>query len=212
MPMPPQLARARRPKRYQPRPLVEQLQKINVNHLAHAFPFNWFDWHSRGGDFRWTFIKAIRLCRRQAEFTLYSQRSTVFGIKWIKTGLGKPRPAFICKCKRSVITLYFNHGNLACRRCSNAIYAAQVLDKKARPILQAIRLRRFFNSQANIGTPFPAKRKTTMRYSTYYRLKGRCMALERNAARPRGFRSKRVNEYAMRPQSNYQTRGPANWR
>src|SRR5215831_7682963 len=108
MPMPPQLARAKRPKRSEPRPLVEDLKKINANDLARAFPNNWFDYHSRGGDFQWTFIKGIRLCRRQAEFTLYSQRTLTFPIKWIRT-VGKPRPAFICKCKRPVIRLYYHN-------------------------------------------------------------------------------------------------------
>jgi len=212
MGMPPQLARARRPKRYQPRPLVEQLQKININDLTHAFPSDWFHWHSRVGGFRWTFIKAIRLCRRQAEFTLYSQRTIVFGIKWIKTGIGKPRSAFICKCNRPVITLYFNCGNLACRRCCGAVYASQVCDKRTRPILQAKRIRTFINPLSNIGSPFPGKPKTKMWHKSYRRLRARCLLLESKARRPIGLVSKRLTERTLRPQSNYQLRMTAHWR
>ena len=36
-----------------------------------------------------------------------------------------------CNCGRTVRRLYFRHGNLACRRCTQAIYASQACDKAA---------------------------------------------------------------------------------
>jgi len=212
MAMPWQLARAKRPKRHEPRPVAEQIAKINANDLIPFIPLNWFDYHNREGGFRWTFLRQIRLCRRQAEFTLYSQRTLTFPIKWIRTGLGKPRPAFICKCNRPIISLYYQRGNLACRRCSNAIYASQTLDKRTRPILQAIRLRRFFHSQSDIRRPFPAKPKTKLWNKSYRRLRDRCLSLECKARRPIGLVSKRLTERTLRPQSNYQLRMRAHWR
>ena len=212
MAMPWQLARAKRPKRHEPRPVAEQIAKINANDLIPFIPLNWFDYHNREGGFRWTFLRQIRLCRRQAEFTLYSQRTLTFPIKWIRTGLGKPRPAFICKCNRPVIILYFNCGNLACRRCCGAIYASQVCDKRTRPILQAKRIRTFINPLSNIGSPFPGKPKTKMWHKSYRRLRARCLSLESKARRPIGLVSKRLTERTLRPQSNYQLRMTAHWR
>src|SRR5262245_20550701 len=135
MPMPPQLARAKRPKRSEPRPLAECLPHINVNDLD--VPRDHKTYTLPNISLRYPQISGIRLSAYFVEFH-HSSRIQSFRLKWIRTGFGYPRPAFVCECRRPVIKLYFRHTNLACRRCSNAIYASQACDTDSRPILQAL--------------------------------------------------------------------------
>lgn len=74
----------------------------------------------------------------------------MIAIKRIKTGFGRPRHAFVCDCGRPVIKLYHHHGQLSCRRCTGARYASQALDKKVRPVLQAMRIESFLNAKPKL--------------------------------------------------------------
>src|SRR2546430_8373406 len=132
MAMPPQLARARRPKRSE-RPIAETLPHINVNDLKipkSLYTVVTAPWIS----LRYPFISGARLSVRMVEFA-HNGRIQSFRLKWIKTGYGLPRFAFICQCGRPVISLYFRHGNLSCRRCCNATYASRTCSQKQRPAL-----------------------------------------------------------------------------
>src|SRR5262249_46157012 len=128
MAMPPQLARAKRrnPKArgYVPRPLVELLPAINVNDLQIPKVLNktvTMPWVS----LRYPDICAAKLSAHVVEF-MHKGGLQSFRLKWIKTNYGPPRFAFICRCGRPVISLYFHRAKLACRRCAEAIYASQV--------------------------------------------------------------------------------------
>jgi hypothetical protein len=57
--MPPQLARARRPKRATPRPLVEELPRLEIADLCRfrVFPTNWYDRYTLERPFRYPFLK-----------------------------------------------------------------------------------------------------------------------------------------------------------
>jgi hypothetical protein len=92
------------------------------------------------------------------------------------------RHASICDCQRPVIKLYYLHRKLACKKCHNVVQLSQKLDKHTRPILKAYRLARFLELKANINQ------------RTQERL------------------LRRFGEKAMRPQSNYRTRGPMHWK
>jgi hypothetical protein len=197
MAMPPQLARGlqakRQSRRCEQRPLAECLPHINANDLP--IPRDYQIHVAPNISLRYPHILRMRIAYDGVEFT-HSGREQVFDFKWIKTGFGYPRPAFRCDCGRPVITLYFRHANLACRRCSNATYASRTLDKRTRPILQAQRLNMFL------------KLKTGMRKTTRQRL------IARIAPAPhQELNSKRLAHHTIQlPQGNYGTRGAMHWR
>src|SRR5262249_48940030 len=72
-----------------------------------------------------------------------------FQLKAIRTGFGV-RHAFICTCGRAVIKLYHLHRNLACRRCSRAIYASQTVNQYDRPVLQISRIASFLDNKSRL--------------------------------------------------------------
>jgi hypothetical protein len=138
-----------------------------------------------------------RLSARVAEFA-HSGRIQSFPLKWIKTGYGLPRFAFICQCGRPVISLYFRHDNLSCRRCVGATYASRVCSKNQRPALQALRLQALLEFKSGTGI---SKRNIQ-------RLKARIAT-----AQSKQLNSKRLSHHAIQlPQSNYSTRGAMHWR
>jgi DNA-directed RNA polymerase subunit RPC12/RpoP len=90
---------------------------------------------------------------------------------------------FVCpRCGRRVVKVYDHTGGLACKKCHNAIQLSQKLDKRTRPVLKAHRLEQFLALKTNINQ------------------------------RTRERLIKRFGEKAMRPQSNYRTRGPVHWK
>jgi hypothetical protein len=169
------------------------LPRINVNDLKipkglYAVTAPWIS-------LRYPFISGARLSARVAEFA-HSGRIQSFPLKWIKTGYGLPRFAFICQCGRPVISLYFRHDNLSCRRCVGATYASRVCSKNQRPALQALRLQALLEF------------KSGMSNRNRQRLKARIAI-----ASKQGFNSKRLSHHAIQlPQGNYGTRGAMHWR
>jgi hypothetical protein len=190
--MPPQLRNAKRPKRSEPRPLAETLPQINVNDLN--VPRNYQTYIATNISFCFPHVSSMRITWNMVEF-FHSGRIQTFCFKWIKTGLGYPRPAFICECGRPVIKLYFHRLNLACRRCCNAIHASQLCGKHSRPILQAKRLRTFLEFKS--GMSQRKRQRLTIRLTT-------AKALE--------LASERIQDRAKLPQGNYGTRGLMHWR
>src|SRR5262245_54215102 len=131
-----------------PRPIAEQLPHINVNHLK--VPRNHQTHLAPNISLRYPLLASMRIAWNAVEFTHKSLHRGVegptqcFALKQIRTGLGGYfRHAFICTCGRPTIRLYIHHQRLACRRCHNAIYASQTLDRKTRPALQANRIASF---------------------------------------------------------------------
>ncbi len=202
MPMPPQLARAKRPKRSSPRPIVEQLPRIDIADLCrwNVFP-NQCDWHKAHLlelPFRYPFVKSLVISLQTIEVNHYSDYTQCIPLRWCCTGFGgnrRPRPLFICNCGRSVRRLYFKAGNLACRRCKGATYASRVCSKRLRPILQVNRIKAFLQL------------KSYMSQNNRQRLKARIATTPKQE-----FKSKRLNHYAIQhPQHNYGTRGAMHW-
>jgi hypothetical protein len=196
MAMPPQLAKGlrvrRQSRRQEQRPLAECLPHINVNDLP--IPRDYITYTAPNISFRYPQISNIRFAYHRIEFA-HSGRVQAFRLKWIKTGFGYPRPAFICNCGRPVIKLYFRHANLACRRCCDTTYASQACSKRLRPILQTQRLQTFL------------KLKSGMWKNNQKRLKARI------ATAPEELKSKRLAHHSIQlPQSNYRTRGAMHWR
>jgi hypothetical protein len=189
--MPPQLARAKRPKRTTPRPLAECLTRINVNDLQ--VPRDYKTYTAPDISFRYPEISNMRISAYQVEFA-HNHRIQTFKLKWIRTGAGVPRPAFICdQCARPVISLYFRSQNLGCRRCVGAIYASQVCGKHGRKALQSHRVKQYLSFKPSL----PLKTK--------HRLQARCTSNTELV-------SKRIGDKAKLPHSNYQVQALALWR
>jgi hypothetical protein len=204
MPMPPQLARAKRPKRSSPRPIVEQLPRIDITDLCrwNVFP-NQCDWnkaHLLELPFRYPFIQSLVISLQSIEANHLSGYTQVIPLRWIRTGYGghhRPRPLFVCQCGRSVRRVYFKGGHLACRRCHSAVYASQLCSgRTTRSALQALRLQTFLGL------------KSYMWKNNRQRLKARLATTPKQE-----FKSKRLAHHAIQlPQSNYGTRGAMHWR
>jgi hypothetical protein len=201
MAMPPQLERGlwlkRHYRRREQRPLAENLPSINVNDLRipkDLYTVATASWIS----LRYPFISGVRLNARMVEFA-HGGRIQGFRLKWVKTGFGLPRFAFICQCGRPVITLYFRHANLACRRCCNATYASRACSQNQRPALQVKRLQAFLKFKPSIRS------KARQRLQTRIRL----LMLKPHSS---ALTSKRINDKAQLPQLNYQTQAEPLWR
>jgi hypothetical protein len=196
--MPPQLARAKRPKRSTPRPLVEELPRIEIADLCRygAFPSQ-YEWHARYLLELYPFLKNLVISLQNIEANHHSGYIQSIRLRWLRTGFGgnsRPRP--LCQCGRSVTKLYFKAGHLACRHCQGATHASQVCSKRLRPILQAQRLKTFFEL------------KSGMSRRNQQRLKARITAAVRQE-----LKSKRLAHHSITiPFSNYRTRGAMHWR
>jgi hypothetical protein len=180
--MPWQLKYAKRPKRAEPRPIAECLPSININDLSEQIPRNYATITLPNAALKYPQVASMRLSYHSVEVTHGTGRKQHFRLKPIKTGFGKPRYAFVCSCGRPVIKMYFRLGNLACKRCHDAVHLSQKLDKHRRPILKAHRLETFIALKTNI------QQRTRTRLI------------------------KRYGEKAAMPQSNYRTRTPALWK
>jgi len=205
MGMPNQLRWAKRPKRSTPRPLVEQLPRIDIADLCrwNVFPDqrDWHKAHLLELPFRYPFLKNLIISLQNIEANHVSGYTQSIPLRWCRTGFGgnyRPRPLFICtNCGRSVRRVYFNYGSLKCRRCANGVYASQLCSgKRMRTELQAQRLKNFLKFKKYIS-------KRTRKHLTSYIAKA-----------PRHeFKSKRLSHHSiMLPIDNYGTYGPMPWR
>jgi hypothetical protein len=201
--MPPQLARAKRPKRSTPRPLVEELPRIEIVDLCRfgAFPSQ-TNWHTRyllELPFRYPFLRNLVISLQIIEANHHFGYTQRIPLRWLRTGLGgnhSPRPLFVCSCGRSITKIYFKAGRLACHRCHGAIFASQACSKRQRPILQARRLKTFLEL------------KSGMWKSNQRRLKARIAT-----ATSQHLNSKRLAHHSIpMPSSNHRTRGAMHWR
>jgi hypothetical protein len=143
----------RRPKGSRPpRPILDQLPSINVNDLPIPPPYDHKTYTLPNISLHCPQLANVRISFDAVEFYHPSLHRGVTGpvqtfrLKPIKTGWGV-RHAFICTCQKPVIKLYCHHRHLACRRCTNAIYASQTLGKRTRPILQISRIQSFLDNK-----------------------------------------------------------------
>jgi hypothetical protein len=173
------------------RPIAETLPHINVNDLD--IPRDYKTYVAPSISFRYPHISNMRIAYHMVEFH-HSNRVQTFRFKWIKTGLGYPRPAFICECGRPTIKLYFRHQNLGCRTCCNVVYGSQSRNKRGRSILKAIRLRNFLEL------------KSGMSKRNRQRLKARIPTTTQE------LKGTRLSHHRIQiPFHNYNTRGAAHW-
>jgi hypothetical protein len=200
MAMPPQLARAKRPRRSAPRPLVETLPRLDIIDLCRWKVFSsQYDWHKAHyleAPFQYPFVKSFVIALQTIEVNQHSGYIQPIPLRWCRTGFGgnqRPRPLFICNCGRSVRRVYFKSGRLS---CCGATYASRACSKRLRPILQAKRLQFFL------------EHKSGMSKRNRQRLRARIVT-----APEQEFTSKRLAHHSiLLPQRNYGTRGAMHWR
>jgi hypothetical protein len=187
MVQPRQLARARKP-RQSTRALAEELLHVNVFDLK--IKPNGLTYTAPNISLRYHWLNGLRITAHVVQFAHHG-RIQAFRIRWTKTICGF-RPNFICQCGRPVVRLYLRNTNLACRRCTGAIYASQTLNKYTRPLLQSRRLEQFLQFR-----PF-------IKGKAKQRLQARLDVLRNKPTNTR-YCGKRVSDKAMRPHSNYNT-------
>ena len=156
MPMPPQLARAKR--RNYKRPLFEELPSLDMRWLArHDMVPR--DWGRRTYDY--SFIDprfgGLIITSRACEVIFPDGLQQIVSIHWQAIeGMcqGTMRPLFGCpRCTAKCFKLFDLYGELNCKHCAigqGAIYLSQVQSTKGRAALQALRLRHFLNGWANL--------------------------------------------------------------
>src|SRR5262245_55790383 len=98
MAMPPQLARAKRRPKDRPRPIVEQLPRIDIADLCRfrVFPdkTNWHARHRLEMPFRYPFVKNLVISLTVIEANHYSGYIQSIRLRWCRTGFGgNYRPA-----------------------------------------------------------------------------------------------------------------------
>jgi hypothetical protein len=197
------LLRRRYSKKSSPKPIVEQLERIDIADLCRwqVFPDqrDWHKAHLLEMPFRYPFVKSLVISLQNIEVNHHSGYNQVIPLRWVRTGFGgnyRPRPLFVCQCRRAVTKLYFRHFNLACRRCTNALYASQVCDKHSRPTLQALRLENLLKFKSHMGQR--NRRRLIARIPKTH---------------SKRLDSKRLKHHSIQlPQSNYRTRGAMHWR
>jgi hypothetical protein len=184
---PPQLARAKRRNRfargYVPKPVAETLPCFNICELVHIIPHKYGITRTQSSNSpSHPPIIGLRLTCEIIEVIHKGGNTQKFKLKWIRTNFGRPRPAIHCdKCQCPVLKLYNRYDDLACRVCRGTVYLSQKVAPSARPTLKAHRLEQFLALKSNINQ------------------------------RTRERLIKRFGEKALRPQSNYSTRGSRHW-
>jgi len=192
-------ATPKRPKRLEPRPIVELLQYVSIDDLCRlkVFPQHRHGRSSMAAMFKYPFLKRLVISRQSIDFEHVSGYTQTIGLVWIRCGLGGERPIFVClECSCGARRLFLHHGRLACKHCVGAVYASQACDQRMRPVLQAIRLRRFLEL------------KGPMCETNIKRLEAR---IDPNASQLLTVKRLSHPNITM-PTSNYRTRGCMNWR
>jgi len=199
--MPIQLRNAKRPKRSEPRPIVELLQCVSIGDLCRlkVFPQHRHGRSTLTATFQYPFLKGLVVSRQSIDFQHVSGYTQRVGLHWCKAGFGQ-YPIFVCgECSCGARKLYLHHGRLACKHCIGAVHACQLCSgRDMRRRLRNIRLRRLLEFKRH-GT-----KKTTLR-----RLAAR---LDDPTTKPK-LNSKRLSHSKITlPSHNYQTRGAMHWR
>jgi hypothetical protein len=138
-----------------PRPIVENLDSIAVHKLPIPVLSDARRYVIPHVSLTFPWLLACKVSRDCVELHIPSLHRNQLGpvqtfkLKHIRTGFGI-RHAFICQCGRPVLKLYVLNRYIACRRCSNARYASQTLDKRDRPVLQASRIAHFLDNKSKL--------------------------------------------------------------
>ena len=182
--MPWQLRNAKRPKRSEPRPTIELMPTININELRHVIPRYHGQVIEPDVSLKYPDLAYLRLSTSCLEIMGRHGHIQRFRIVWIRTGLGAPRPIFVCSCGYGAIRLFARYGSYACRHCHKAVYASQKYDQTGRKRLAACKLRLELGGWPDIREPMPSKLKWKHK-KRYQRLRNQAQVLEGQAKQTR---------------------------
>src|SRR5262245_50587631 len=98
MPMPPQLAQAkrRRSRHSEPRPTIELMPSISIHELRHAIPRYQGQVNEPNVTLKYPNVARLRLFATHIEITGRNGHMQRFRIAWIRTGMGRHRPILVC--------------------------------------------------------------------------------------------------------------------
>jgi hypothetical protein len=207
--MPRQLANAqrrRRPRRSQPRQVLEELPSIDCRWLARKklFPKD-YSTRRYSFDFINPAIHTLTLGPRSAELLLTTGETQLIAIKWLRINgmCQSARPAFQCPgCGHNRFKLFYRHGRFSgCYRCIGVPYASQQRSTKNRSRLQAARLRLFLGSLPG-DTKDPA-RPELMGKRTYARFIARLRKYESKTSRKQKPITRKLSYRVLRPITAY---------
>lgn len=152
--MPEQLARGLRERKgMPPRPILESLPQIHIKALT--VPERYGQTITQDLSLKLPRIANAKVSCESVTFyhkALHRKETGLvqdFRLKAIRVGFGL-RYAFICSCNEPVLRLYYHGSRLACRYCLFGIYASQRLNKRTRPILQAVRITDFLDNHPRL--------------------------------------------------------------
>src|SRR5262245_34779480 len=141
--MPPQLRDAHRPKRAEPRVVVEDVPCIDVRKLLfhkmfphQIHPHNAKPTPLEGLDYN--FIRYGEVSLMQIEVWHHCGDHQVIGVNWDqRTKYGRTRPRLICpKCSTKCEELYFRFARLRCRVCQGLSYRSRQISSGRRSELR----------------------------------------------------------------------------
>src|SRR5262249_4264440 len=160
--MPPQLARADRRHKSEPRPLIELTRYIDIHDLCRwkVFPDIWDKSHILKMTFKYPFLKSLIISQQNIEFNHVSGYNQRVGLHWVRTYFGHGRPIFVCnQCHCGARRLFLRYGHLACRHCHRLSPASRQRDSNGRKRLAAAKLRLQLGSLPDINEAMPPKPK-----------------------------------------------------
>jgi len=187
------------PKHRHQRPLFESLHFLDIRRLGREgmFPADWYgtNIYSDVG-FIFPGIRSLVISRGNIKAIFFGGREQIIPVRWFKPGLGGYRPVSKCQCGRGAFRFYITRNSLRCKGCAGAIYASQACTSKARPILQAIRLKAFLQGAHGIW------------HRTRYRLQATQKAFQQRHGHV--WHSRRIPDRALRPRQRYRHHGSLN--
>jgi hypothetical protein len=191
------LLRRRYSRKRSPRPIVEQLQRIDVADLCRyqVFPDNHYETWLLELPFKYPFVEKLLISRQTIEAKHYSGYNQITPLRWVRTGFGGHRSHLICQYCRPVTKLYFNYGN-----CIAADASAQSMPAKSAAV---------------------APHAHTSKHSAYTISSKPCHSESGTAQEPSSklatkpwlsHKLRRITDKARQIQSNYRIAAAAYWR
>jgi hypothetical protein len=163
MAMPAQLRNSnrRRPRHFEPPPIIELMPTISIHELRHAIPRHYGAVNQPDVSLKYPDLDYMRLSASCLEIMGRNGYVQRFAITWIPTHFGKHRAILVCnRCHGGAIRLFGKFGSYACRFCHRARYLSQRQSSQGRKRLAAAKLRLTeLGSVPNINQPIAQKPK-----------------------------------------------------
>jgi hypothetical protein len=172
---------------------MESLPAIDARTMAKRgmFPRNHIDRHEYADGYIAAGVARLVVSRRQVEI-LHGGKVQSVSVDWLRGGFGY-RPGFVCSCGRRAYKLRQLGRSFCCKHCCGLPYLSQAVSSTARPIVQAMRLKRFLS-----------RWDRPLHWRSFHRISGLHKSY---AARiPRRWRSRQIADHLLAPLIRYGAR------